>query len=336
MEFFIVSDEMNDWQFLLKTAISDPSKLWRELELDPIRMSQIIGVTVFPLRVPKGFVTRMEKRNPRDPLLLQVLPTPQELITHPGYCLDPLNEKQANRISGILHKYYGRVLITLSGACAIHCRYCFRRHFPYDENTPGKEGWNYIFDYLKSDTNITEIILSGGDPLMVKDTLLTEFIAQSEKITHIKRLRIHTRFPIVIPERITSEFIHLLCKSRFLSTVVIHCNHPNEIDQSVISAFDPLRQSKITLLNQSVLLKHINDNAETLICLSERLFESGILPYYLNLLDRVEGTWHFEVNEIEAKNLVVNLMKRLPGYLVPKLVREIPGTLAKTIIPVTL
>lgn len=157
-----------------------------------------------------------------------------------------------------------------------------------------------------------------------------------KKITHIKRLRIHTRLPVVIPERITSEFINLLCKSRFLSTVVIHCNHPNEIDQSVMSALDPLRQSKITLLNQSVLLKNINDNAETLIHLSERLFESGILPYYLNLLDRVEGAWHFEVNEIKAKNLVLHLMERLPGYLVPKLVREIPGALAKTAVPVTL
>ena len=327
---------MSDWQFLLKTAISDPNKLWSELELDPITMYQISSITTFTLRVPRGFMTRMEKRNPHDPLLLQVLPTSQELITYPGYCFDPLNEKQSNRISGLLHKYYGRVLIMLSSACAVHCRYCFRRHFPYEENTPGKEGWNYIFNYLKSNTNITEIILSGGDPLMLKDALLKEFIAQSEKITHIKRLRIHTRLPIVIPERITSEFIDLLCKSRFLSTVVVHCNHPNEIDQSVISAFDLLRQSKITLLNQSVLLKNINDNAETLVHLSERLFESGILPYYLNLLDRVEGAWHFEVNEIKAKNLVLNLMKRLPGYLVPKLVREIPGALAKTAVPVTL
>ncbi|MFW0072400.1 MAG: EF-P beta-lysylation protein EpmB [Coxiella-like endosymbiont] len=332
----MVFNPMNDWQFLLKTAISDPNELWRELELDPITMSQTHGITAFPLRVPRGFMTRMEKRNPRDPLLLQVLPTSQELITYPGYCPDPLNEKQSNRISGLLHKYYGRVLITLSGACAVHCRYCFRRYFSYDENTPGKKGWNCIFNYLKSDINITEIILSGGDPLIVKDTLLKEFIEQSEKITHIKRLRIHTRLPVVIPERITSEFINLLCESRFLSTVVIHCNHPNEIDQSVISALDPLRQSKITLLNQSVLLKNINDNAETLIHLSERLFESGILPYYLNLLDRVEGAWHFEVNEIKAKNLVLHLMKRLPGYLVPKLVREIPGALAKTAVPVTL
>ena len=327
---------MNDWQLLLKKAVSDPNKLWRELELDPIAISQMPHVSAFPLRVPRGFLARMEKRNPRDPLLLQVLPTSQELITYPGYCLDPLNEKQANRISGLLHKYYGRVLVTLSGACAIHCRYCFRRHFPYDENTPGKEGWHRIFDYLESNTSITEIILSGGDPLMVKDTLLAEFIEQSETITHVKRLRIHTRLPVVIPERITSEFVNLLCKSRFLSTVVIHCNHPNEIDQSVISAFEPLRQSKITLLNQSVLLKNINDNAETLTHLSERLFEVGILPYYLNLLDRVEGAWHFEVNENEARNLVANLMRRLPGYLVPKLVREIPGALAKTACPVTL
>ena len=332
----MVSDQMNDWQFLLKTAISDLDTLCRELELDPIIMSHTPSITAFPLRVPRGFMTRMEKGNPRDPLLLQVLPASQELITCPGYCHDPLNEKQSNRISGLLHKYYGRVLITLSSACAVHCRYCFRRHFPYNDNTPGIEGWNYIFNYLKSDVNITEIILSGGDPLMVKDTLLKEFIAQSEKIMHIKRLRIHTRLPVVIPERITSTFVDLLCKSRFLSTVVVHCNHPNEIDQSVINAFDLLRQSKIILLNQSVLLKDINDNAETLIHLSERLFESGILPYYLNLLDKVEGAWHFEVNEIKAKSLVLHLMKRLPGYLVPKLVREIPGALSKIAVPIIL
>ncbi|QTS84212.1 L-lysine 2,3-aminomutase [Coxiella endosymbiont of Amblyomma nuttalli] len=321
---------MGDWQLLLKTAISDPIKLWRELELDPIAMSRISGDNAFPLRVPQGFIARMEKKNPRDPLLLQVLPTLQELITCRGYCHDPLNEKRVNRIAGLLHKYYGRVLITLSGACAVHCRYCFRQYFPYNKNTPGKEGWKRIFNYLKSDTSITEIILSGGDPLMVKDTVLTEFVAQIEMITHIKRLRIHTRLPVVIPERITSAFIDLLRKSRFLSTVVIHCNHPNEIDQSVINAFDPLCQSKITLLNQSVLLKSINDNAETLAHLSERLFEAGILPYYLHFLDRVKGAWHFEVSELEAKNLLANLMKRLPGYLVPKLVREIPNTLAKT------
>lgn len=321
---------MHNWQLSLKKAITNLDKLCRELALDPKMFSKISDmVTHFPLQIPREFIARMEKGNPQDPLLLQALPVAKELINSSGYSLDPLNEKESNRIPGLLHKYYGRALLTLSSACAIHCRYCFRRHFPYRENTPNKQGWNRVFDYLKSDTSITEIILSGGDPLMLKDTVLAEFISCVETIVQLKRLRIHTRLPIVIPERITNELINLLNHTRLLPTIVIHCNHPNEIDESVVVALRSLQKTRTTLLNQSVLLKNINDHEEILICLSENLFEVGVLPYYLHLLDKVQGAAHFEVSETRAQCLITEMTKRLPGYLVPKLVREIANAPAK-------
>lgn len=324
----------NDWKTILKQAISNPIELWNELQLEPQTLPTTgAAIDDFALRVPRGFVTRMEKKNPNDPLLLQILSQANELIAYPGYYLDPLNEKQSNPVPGILHKYHGRALIVLSGACAIHCRYCFRRHFPYKQNNPGKQGWKRIFDYLKINDTVNEVILSGGDPLIIKDEQLSAFIFQAEAITTIKRLRIHTRLPIVIPERITTELIRILSSTRLKTTVVIHCNHPNEINQAVIDALDPLHSSKITLLNQSILLRKINDNSKVLIHLSERLFDAGVLPYYLHLLDPVEGAAHFNVNEDKARHLMAAMMKHLPGYLVPKLVREIPGALSKVPIP---
>ena len=327
---------MHNWQLFLKKAITSLDELCRELALDPKIFPQAQGVTAhFPLRVSRAFLKRMEKGNPQDPLLLQVLSQSRELVDSPGYWFDPLNEKRSNRVPGLLHKYYGRALLMLSSACAIHCRYCFRRHFPYKENTPGKRGWNRVFDYLKSDTSITEIILSGGDPLMMKDSMLAEFVASLEAITHLKRLRIHTRLPIVIPERITDELIKLVNYTRLLPTIVIHCNHPNEIDESVVTTLRSLQKTRAILLNQSVLLKNINDKVEILIRLSENLFEAGVLPYYLHLLDRVRGAAHFEVSETQARYLVVEITKRLPGYLVPKLVREITDAPAKVPIAIT-
>ena len=328
---------MRNWQLSLKTAITNPDELCRELALDPKMFFQIPEmITHFPLRVPREFLARMEKGNPQDPLLLQALPVVRELINSSGYSLDPLNEKKSNRIPGLLHKYHGRALLTVSSACAIHCRYCFRRHFPYEKNIPRKQGWNRVFDYLKSDTSITEIILSGGDPLMLKDKVLAEFISCVETIVQLKRLRIHTRLPIVIPERITDELINMLNNTRLLPTIVIHCNHPNEIDASVIMALRSLQKTRTTLLNQSVLLKNINDHKETLICLSENLFEAGVLPYYLHFLDKVQGAAHFEVSEAQAQCLITEMTKRLPGYLVPKLVREIVNAPAKVPFTTTL
>ena len=320
----------NDWKIILKQAISNPIELWNELQLEPQTLPTTrAAIDNFSLRVPRGFVTRIEKKNPNDPLLLQILSQVDELTTYPGYYLDPLNEKQSNPIPGLLHKYHGRVLVILSGACAIHCRYCFRRHFPYKQNNPGKQGWKRIFDYLKINDTVNEVILSGGDPLIVKDEQLSTFILQVEAITTIRRLRIHTRLPIVIPERVTTGLIRILSNTRLKTAVVVHCNHPNEINQSVIDAFNLLHSSKITLLNQSILLKKINDDSRILIRLSERLFDAGVLPYYLHLLDPVEGAAHFNVSEDKARHLMAAMMKYLPGYLVPKLVREIPGALSK-------
>ncbi|QHG92223.1 EF-P beta-lysylation protein EpmB [Coxiella endosymbiont of Amblyomma sculptum] len=327
---------MCDWQFFLKKAITNINELYQELALDPEIFLQKIPKTIadrFPLLVPRTFVDRMEKGNPQDPLLLQVLPKKRELSDYSGYRMDPLEENQSNRMPGLLHKYHGRVLLILSGSCAVHCRYCFRQYFPYKKNAPRKLGWNRVFHYLKSNTSITEVILSGGDPLMIKDKILAKFIFSLEKIPNLKRLRIHTRLPIVIPERITDEFIRLLNHTRLLPIVVFHCNHPNEIDQSVAKAFSSLRKTKAVLLNQSVLLKDVNDKAEILIRLSENLFEVGVLPYYLHVLDQVRGSAHFEVREKQIQNLITEVTNRLPGYLVPKLVKEIASAPAKVLIP---
>ncbi len=320
----------NEWQAALQDVISDPRELWETLGLDPKLFSTIVEKqSTFPLRVPRGFVAKMERGNPKDPLLLQILPTLTEQIQAPHFSLDPLHEKKANTLPGLLHKYHGRVLITLATACAVNCRYCFRRHFPYSENNPGKAGWTAIFNYLREHPKVSEVILSGGDPLMLRDLILKSFVSLLEEITSIKRLRIHTRFPVVIPERITQELSDLLSQSRFSTSMVLHINHPNEIDEALIHALQKIRLTKTVLLNQSVLLKDINDQADILIHLSERLFEAGILPYYLNLPDRVQGSAHFSVTEEKGRSLMKIMSAHLPGYLVPKLVREVPEAPSK-------
>jgi EF-P beta-lysylation protein EpmB len=288
----------------------------------------------FPLRVPRGFVARMQKGNLEDPLLKQVLPLNQELMPTFGFSKDPLHEKEATKLPGLLHKYRDRVLLTLVSACAINCRYCFRRHFPYEENNPGIEGWNHAIDYIKNNSEIKEVIFSGGDPLILKDMQLQELTQKIAKISHVKRLRIHTRMPIVLPERITDELLHWLTASRLTSIMVVHANHANEIDDSVTIAMDKLLKAGIRVFNQSVLLKGINDSVSALVELSEKLFDAGIIPYYLHMLDRVQGAAHFEVDEKIARNLVWDMMQELPGYLVPKLVREQAGAPAK--IPISI
>ncbi len=319
-----------NWQQALAQVITNPDELCSHLALDKKALVDAHpAIQQFPLRVPRGFVSRIKKGDLNDPLLLQILPQGIETQNVPGFSKDPVGEQNVNPIPGLLHKYKGRVLLTLSGSCAIHCRYCFRRHFPYAENNPGKNGWNKALEYISQDKGINEVILSGGDPLVVKDDMLREFISALEKITHLKRLRIHTRLPIVIPERITEQFIKSLTQTRLQPVIVFHCNHANEIDDSVMQAFNLLRAANITLLNQSVLLKGINDSVSALVNLSETLFNSGVLPYYLHLLDPVQGSAHFFVEEQKASELVWQLMQELPGYLVPKLVKEVAGAPAK-------
>jgi len=323
-----------DWQQELILAVTNPLELCRLLELDPslFKLSDR-SIAQFQLKVPRGYVARMQKGNPYDPLLRQVLPLAQEDQTASGYSLDPLGEAQFNPISGLLHKYHGRVLLTLTGTCAIHCRYCFRRHFPYTENNPAQE-WQNIFNYLEQDPSVSEVILSGGDPLTLNDRSLNAFSDALAKLPQIKRLRIHSRIPIVLPERITPEFVSWLSGIKQKPVLVVHCNHPKEINEPVIQAMRALKVAGITLLNQSVLLKGVNDNLETLVELSEALFAAGVQPYYLHVFDRVQAAAHFDSDLQEVKTLYRQLSHRLPGYLVPKLAQENAGEKAKTILGV--
>jgi len=313
--------------------ITDPQELIQLLELDEISASDLLpAISLFPLRVPKAFAARIEKGNPHDPLLQQILPIHAELNQDDAYSIDPLNEKNVNPVPGLLHKYTGRVLIILSGACAIHCRYCFRRHFPYDENSPGSLGFEKILEYISRHQEISEVILSGGDPLMLNNKTLAKYISNLEKIPHVTILRFHTRIPVVLPSRIDDGLLEILTKSRFIVTCVLHVNHPNELDESVKRVTHQLKSRGVTLLNQAVLLKNINDNAETLIELSYKLYQCGVLPYYLHLFDKVLGAQHFDVPLAEAIRLHEKVGNKLPGYLVPKLVQEQPGATSKTVI----
>lgn len=314
------------WKQALSDVITSVAELLELLALDPSQLSAMhVAQKDFPLRVPRGFVDRMEVGNPNDPLLLQVLPTADELDAYPGYTTDPLQELSQAPAPGLLHKYHGRVLLLMSGACAINCRYCFRRHFPYSEHVPSALENKKTLTYIQSHQDIEEVILSGGEPLLLNDQALSQFIDELEGISHVKRLRFHTRMPIVIPERITNQLLQRLSQSRLQVIMVMHCNHANEVDKKVTSAMRDCSENNIILLNQSVLLKNINNTVAAQVALSKKLFSVGILPYYLHVLDKVNGAGHFEVAENEAKVLLVSMKKALSGYLVPKLVREVPG-----------
>lgn len=321
------------WQLSLKHAITDPEELLNLLELDSTYLPAAkAAAKLFPLKVPRGFVARMKKGDITDPLLRQVLPIGCEMEEIPGYQIDPLEEKNFNPVPGLLHKYRSRVLITLVGVCGVNCRFCFRRSFPYAENNPGKNGWDKIFDYIKHDPNICEVILSGGDPLVASDALLQAFTDQLAEIQHVSLLRIHSRIPIVMPERVTPEFIQWLSTLKQKPVLIVHCNHPQEINHEVKNALRSLSSIGITVLNQSVLLKNINDNAKTLIALSTALFACGVLPYYLHLPDKVKGTAHFDIEMTRAQALYSEISTELPGYLLPRLVCEEPGKRAKTLV----
>jgi EF-P beta-lysylation protein EpmB len=272
----------------------------------------------------------MRKGDPDDPLLLQVLPSVQELIPAPTFSPDPVGDLQAQATPGILHKYRGRALVMATGACAVHCRYCFRRHYPYTEGIAAPRRREGILDYLRADPSMREVILSGGDPLMLSDARLAQWFEQLAGIEHLQRLRLHTRVPVVLPQRITPGLLELLQQSPLKPVIVLHINHPNELSEPLIEALSRLKRTDTLLLNQSVLLKRVNDSVEVLTALSERLFDAGVLPYYLHLLDRVQGAAHFELDEASAGELYQGLLAALPGYLVPKLVREIAGRASKT------
>ena len=323
--------QISTWQRELAQAITDPAELLRILELDPVLLPAARAATFrFPLRVPRGFVARMGKGDPEDPLLRQVLPLAAEWASIPDFLADPVGDRAATAASGVLHKYHGRALLLVTSACAVHCRYCFRREFPYAEARASADDWRPALHYLAEDASLREVILSGGDPLSLSDRRLGALLAALERIPHLERLRIHSRQPIVLPERVDDGLLDLLARTRLRRVLVVHANHPREIDGRVREALERLAAAGVTLFNQSVLLRGVNDSAATLVELSEALFSARVLPYYLHLLDRVCGAAHFEVKEPEASAIMKAVRQRLPGYLVPRLVREQPGQPAKT------
>ena len=320
------------WQNQLSDLITDPHELIELLQLQPEDLihGAILASAQFKLRVPRAFVAKMQKSNPDDPLLLQVLPHHLELNEHPDFVTDPLDEEASNLIPGVLHKYQSRFLLTLTGACAVHCRYCFRRHFPYQENLPKNDDWEKIQDYLLAHPEINEVILSGGDPLTLSNRKLAIWIDRLSSISHLKILRIHSRVPIVLPNRLDDELISLLKNSRLRIILVVHSNHAAEIDNFTASKLMQISQQNILVLNQAVLLKGINDHPDILVDLSHRLFDARVMPYYLHVLDKVKGAQHFDLPSESIDSIYKEVLARLPGYLVPKLVREIAGEQNKT------
>lgn len=321
-----------NWQSQLSDLITDPSELLNLLELssDQLLSGAILASEKFKLRVPRAFVGKMNAKNPLDPLLLQVLPHHLELEEHPEFVTDPLGEEAANQLPGVLHKYKSRFLLTLTGACAVHCRYCFRRHFPYQENLPKNDDWLNIKNYIEANPDINEVILSGGDPLTLSNRKLALWLERLSSLKQVKILRIHSRVPIVIPNRIDEQLISLLKNSRLRIVLVVHSNHASELDDFTCSKLLQLSDEHITVLNQAVLLKGVNDSAETLVDLSYRLFEARVMPYYLHVLDKVKGAQHFDLIPSEIDAIYQDVLASLPGYLVPKLVREIAGEKNKT------
>ncbi|EMC7871761.1 EF-P beta-lysylation protein EpmB [Acinetobacter baumannii] len=321
-----------NWQSQLSDLITDPLELLNLLELstDQLLSGAILASEKFKLRVPRAFVGKMNAKDPLDPLLLQVLPHHLELEEHPEFVTDPLGEEAANQLPGVLHKYKSRFLLTLTGACAVHCRYCFRRHFPYQENLPKNKDWLNIKNYIESNPDINEVILSGGDPLTLSNRKLTLWLERLSSLKQVKILRIHSRVPIVIPNRIDEELISLLKNSRLRIILVVHSNHASELDDFTCSKLLQLSEHHITVLNQAVLLKGVNDSAQILTDLSYRLFEARVMPYYLHVLDKVKGAQHFDLIPSEIDAIYQDVLASLPGYLVPKLVREIAGEKNKT------
>lgn len=324
-------DTSLSWQKILSQGFSTVSDLLEYLEL-PTSIGNQLAEKQFPSRIPMAFARRMQKGNPNDPLLLQVLASKYELQDSPEYELDPLQERQSNPVKGLIHKYRGRVLLTLTGVCAVNCRFCFRRHFPYQENNPGRGGFQDICNYIAQDDTIAEVILSGGDPLLASDLVLTDLIQQLEQIPHVHTLRIHTRIPVVFPERIDEGFLEVLTHTKLNKVIVLHCNHAQEIDDSVREVLQKLRQVGCHLLNQSVVLAGINDDAQILASLSQTLFAAGVIPYYLHVLDKVKGAAHFDLPFASIQLIYQDLQKLVPGYLLPRLAREEPGKLSKTLL----
>lgn len=321
------------WQEAVRDAVRDPAELCRLVGL-PGRYASAAerAARDFPLFAPRGYIARMRPGDARDPLLRQVLPLADELVAGEGFGPDPVGDRAAARSPGLLHKYRTRVLMVTTGACAVHCRYCFRRHFPYSQGPRSIDEWSAALDAIAADSTLGEVILSGGDPWMLVDDVLAELVERLARIGHLRRLRVHTRLPLMIPQRVTDELVALLRGTRLTPIVVVHANHARELTGSVVEALARLSDAGIPLLNQSVLLAGVNDDVESLAELCERLVDLRVMPYYLHQLDRVTGAAHFEVSESRGRQLVAELRSRLPGYAVPRYVRETPGAQHKIIL----
>ncbi len=325
----------NAWKALLKNNITSLSELLSKLHInkEDLNISEE-GIKQFPISVTQHFVKLMEIKNTNDPLFLQIFADKEESNHASGYSQDPLHENTTKEPYGIIHKYKGRLLLVLTGACAIHCRYCFRRHFDYKNHQLTRKLKQDLSKYLFQKTDLNEIILSGGDPLTLDTNYLKEVLAPSLQLKQIKRLRFHTRTPVVLPQRIDTSFIDWIQSIKQQIIMVLHINHPKEISPELQHAVLALKQVGVTVFNQSVLLKNINDTSQIQCNLQEKLFECGIIPYYLSVLDKVQGAHHYNVSVENAKYIIQEVQKQLPGYMVPKLVAEIPDRDSKTLIPI--
>ena len=327
-----LSQSTGGWQQAMRESITDVDILCDLLDLpDSARHSARSAAPLFGLRVPRGYIERMQRGDVNDPLLRQVLPLDAEHRPVPGYVFDAVGDSASSLGDGVLHKYHGRALLVTTGACAVHCRYCFRRHFAYADDHAGAEQGRAAVAHIAADSTIREVILSGGDPLSLSNARLARLGQALDEIPHVMRLRLHTRTAVVLPERIDAGLIDWLSARRQQCVVVVHANHPAEIDDEVAGALAALRATGAVVLNQAVLLRGVNDDAHVLAELSERLFASGVMPYYLHLLDRVAGAAHFNVDDARAQRLMDTLAARLPGYLVPRLARESAGENAKQV-----
>lgn len=321
------------WQRLLKEAVRDPVELCRLLQLpDQYHAAAVQAARGFPLFVPRGYLALMRRGDPADPLLRQVLPLADELAEAPGFSADPVGDGPSMVSPGLLNKYAGRALLVLTGACAVHCRYCFRRQFPYDEMPRSPAEWAPALGRIAADETIEEVILSGGDPLTLRDEPLAQLAERLAEIGHVRRLRVHTRLPIVLPARVCGDLLAWLRGTRLTPIMVVHANHPAELSPEVEAALGRLAESGVPLLNQSVLLAGVNDSADVLTELCRRLVDLRVLPYYLHQLDRVLGAAHFEVAISTGRRLMAQLRRRLPGYAVPRYVREMPGEAHKIVL----
>ncbi len=319
------------WRRSLADAVRDPAELLELLQLPASLLPAArAAADAFPLVAPRSYVRRMRPGNLADPLLRQVLPVGEELVEDAALADDPVGDSAARIAPGLLQKYQGRALLITTGVCAVHCRYCFRRHYPYGNEPRRLDDWQPAIDALAADDTIHEAILSGGDPLVLTDARLAALVERLESIPHLRRLRIHTRLPIVLPDRVTPALIDLLLGSRLQPVMVVHANHAQELQHDCVEALRSLVHAGLPTLNQAVLLRGVNDSTDALAALCESLGNLGVIPYYLHQFDRVAGAGHFETSEHDGLRFIKELTARLPGYLVPRYVREVAGHSGKT------